>query len=125
MGVSSSGHRRENHGGFSADGDSLPSPTNRGWLRGPSMSTLGWAFLHFTGADNGSGPWYLFWSGFGSDITEFAIVGGILSLYLRHNCHVKGCWRIGRHPIQDTPYIVCGRHHPTGAPTHADIQGMR
>lgn len=37
-------------------------------------------FLHFIGANNLSGPAYGFWSGFGSDIGELAIVGGLIGM---------------------------------------------
>ena len=83
---------------------------------------LGWLYWHL--GINGSGPYYGFWSGFGSDLAEFAIVGGIatgLYTFLRkHNCHTTGCWRVGlRHTAAGD--IVCHRHHPEGRLTHADI----
>lgn len=65
---------------------------------------------HFFGLDNLSGPWYGFWSGVGSDISEVAIIGGVIQIYRKHNCHVKGCWRIGKHPVGH--YVVCRSHHP-------------
>lgn len=73
---------------------------------------LSW-FTHFFGIDNVSGPFYGFWSGFGSDIGEGAILVGVFSMYRKHNCHVKGCWRIAHHPVEGTPFIVCRKHHPT------------
>lgn len=70
-----------------------------------------WAAVgHFFGLDNGSGPNYLWWSGIGSDISEVAIVGGLIALYRRHVCHLDGCHRIARHTVG--PYAVCTRHHP-------------
>jgi hypothetical protein len=81
-----------------------------------------WHLLsHIFGLDDLTGPWYGFWSGLGSDLGELAIVGGLISLYLRHNCHAKGCWRIGRHPVAGTPYIVCRKHHPNNGPTAESI----
>lgn len=65
--------------------------------------------LQVTGTANEQGHWYAFWSGFGSDIGEVAIIGGLLSVYRKHNCHDKGCWRIGRHVVDGTPR--CNRHH--------------
>lgn len=69
------------------------------------------ALLHLLGVDNLSGPWYGFWSGIGSDLSEIA---GLLTVawifYRRHNCHVHGCWRIGRHSVEGTPHVVCRRH---------------
>ena len=58
--------------------------------------------LRVLGLDDLSGPWYGFWSGFGSDLGELAIVGAIWN---HLNCHENGCWRIARHR---TPY--CRRH---------------
>lgn len=68
---------------------------------------------NFFGVTNEAGPGYGFWSGVGSDIGEVAIIGAIVAAYRRHNCHVKGCWRIQRHQVEGTPYIVCRKHHPS------------
>ena len=78
---------------------------------------------HFFGFDTGQGnaPHYLFWSGFGSDLSELALVGAVAGLLRKHNCHVKGCPRIGRFPVDGTPWIVCRKHHPQDAPTHGEI----
>lgn len=70
------------------------------------------ALAHFFGLDNLSGPQYGFWSGVGSDISEVAILGGVIQLYRRHNCHVDGCHRIGKHRVDGTPFTVCPKHHP-------------
>lgn len=74
---------------------------------------------HWLGLDNLSGAIYGFWSGFGSDIGEFAIIGLLYQLVRRHNCHVKRCIRIGRH--KSGAHVVCARHAPNGAPTAADL----
>ncbi len=71
---------------------------------------LHWLAVH-TGTVNESGPYYGFWSGFGSDLGEVAIIGSVLGVLRHHNCHVKGCFRLGR-PVEGTPYIACPRHHP-------------
>lgn len=80
-------------------------------------------FIHWvewwTGANNPSGPEYGFWSGFGSDLTEFTIIGGLVTVYRKHNCHVRGCWRVGRHPVGT--WMVCRRHNPGDAPSPDDI----
>lgn len=81
---------------------------------------LHWLAVH-TGTVNEAGPYYGFWSGFGSDIGEIAIIGGMVTIYRKHNCHVKGCWRIARHPVPGTDFIVCRRHMPGGAPSHQDV----
>lgn len=68
------------------------------------------AFLaHFAWFLSGTSTWYVFWSGFGSCLTEFAIIGVV---FRKINCHTRGCWRIGHHHIEGTPYTVCRRHHP-------------
>jgi hypothetical protein len=69
---------------------------------------------HVLGLDNLAGMWYGFWSGFGSItippiLTSFPIVFVLLR---RHNCHHHLCWRIGRHPVEGSPYVVCRKHHP-------------
>ena len=55
---------------------------------------------------------YNWWSGAGSDLGEAAIVGGLLHMAKTANCHVQGCWRIGNHPVEGTPYKTCSKHHP-------------
>lgn len=69
-------------------------------------------FLTFLGTTNGSGRWYLWWSGIFSDVTIFFAV---LVFYRKHNCHVHRCPRIGSHAAVDAngvQHIVCRRHHP-------------
>jgi hypothetical protein len=67
---------------------------------------------------NGSNDWYGFWSGFAADVP---LIGGAYLLGRKHNCHVHGCWRVGRHPVDGTSYIVCRRHHPHGNKSARDI----
>jgi hypothetical protein len=75
-----------------------------------------WAALH-TGVLNG-GPdhYYNFWSGIGSDLGEATLISavgiGVYTGLRKVNCHTKGCWRIGKHPLSGTPYILCRHHHP-------------
>jgi hypothetical protein len=75
-----------------------------------------WLALH-TGVLNG-GPdrYYNFWSGFGSDLGEATLISavgiGVYTGVRKVNCHTKGCWRIGHHPLDGTPYILCRHHHP-------------
>jgi hypothetical protein len=61
-----------------------------------------WLYVHL--GISGSGPYYGFWSGFGSDIGELAIVGGIWKMV---NCHERGCWRVGHH-VEGR--VVCHKH---------------
>lgn len=69
-----------------------------------------WLEVH-TGTVNESGPYYGFWSGFGSDIGEATLIAGVFAAYHHHNCHVKGCPFLG-HPVDGTPYVACPKHHP-------------
>lgn len=68
--------------------------------------------LYWLGLTNAAGPVYSFWSGFGSDLGEVTLIAGVIALYRQHNCHVTGCWRIGKHPVMGTPYVTCAKHHP-------------
>jgi len=71
---------------------------------------LHWLAVH-TGTVNEAGPYYGFFSGFGSDIGEVMIITGMAVGAHHANCHVKGCWRWG-HPVGGLPYRLCHRHNP-------------
>lgn len=77
-----------------------------------------WLQVH-TGTVNEPGPYYGFFSGFGSDLGEYAILtsiaSGIILTARRHNCHVTGCLWIGRYEVAGGTYKVCGKHHPDPA----------
>ena len=73
--------------------------------------------IRVTGTDQGGPSWaYNFWSGFGSDVAEFAIFGAIIGALIKtahhFNCTEKGCWRIGHHPVDGTAgkFRTCHRH---------------
>lgn len=70
-----------------------------------------WFAIH-TGTYNESGPYYGFFSGFGSDITELALLAGAIGLYHRHNCAVPKCPRLARKhwEVKGTPLRTCHRH---------------
>ena len=80
-----------------------------------------WLQVH-TGTVNEPGPYYGFWSGFGSDLTEFGIIGavstGVYQLFKKYNCHQPWCWRVGTHPAAGGQFSLCYRHHP-------DYQGTK
>jgi len=89
-----------------------------------------WLAVH-TGTVNESGPYYGFWSGFGSDIAEFGVLGAlataIYQLIRKYNCHEPGCWRVGTHPAAGGQFLLCYRHHPDfhgHKPTHDLIVRM-
>jgi hypothetical protein len=79
-----------------------------------------WFALHTGIVHGGPDPYYNFWSGFGSDLGEATLITavgvGVYTGARKVNCHTKGCWRIGHHVLEGTPYILCRRHHP-GVPT--------
>lgn len=66
-----------------------------------------------------TGHWYAFWSGFGSCLSEFSILGLVFHHF---NCHARGCWRIGHHKVDGTPYTVCRKHHPTMPDKRATLE---
>jgi hypothetical protein len=89
-----------------------------------------WLQVH-TGTINESGPYYGFWSGFGSDLEEFGVLGaigtGVYQLVKKYNCHEPGCWRVGQHPAAGGQFLLCYRHHPDyqgKKPTHEMIQRL-
>ena len=65
--------------------------------------------LHVLGIDTQQSYWYDLWSGIGAKI-DLLFLGVIYIVH--HNCHVKGCWRLGKHVYNGTPY--CTKHHPEG-----------
>jgi hypothetical protein len=75
-----------------------------------------WFALHTGTIHGGPDLYYNFWSGFGSDLGEATLISAVgLGVYTgirKVNCHTKGCWRIGHHPLEGTPYILCRHHHP-------------
>jgi hypothetical protein len=89
-----------------------------------------WMALH-AGTNDLSGPWYGFWSGFGSDLAEIGLIGavvtGVYQIFRKYNCHEPRCWRVGTHPAADGQFLLCYRHHPDfrgKRPTHELIERM-
>jgi hypothetical protein len=75
-----------------------------------------WLALHTGTLHGGPDLYYNFWSGFGADLGEAtlitAVAVGVYTGVRKVNCHTKGCWRIGHHTLEGTPYILCRKHHP-------------
>jgi hypothetical protein len=75
-----------------------------------------WLALHTGTLHGGPDLYYNFWSGFGSDLGEATLISavgiGVFTGVRKVNCHTKGCWRIGHHPLDGTPFILCRHHHP-------------
>jgi hypothetical protein len=80
-----------------------------------------WFALHTGTLHGGPDLYYNFWSGFGSDLGEATLISavsvGVYTGVRKVNCHTKGCWRIGHHQLEGTPYILCRHHHPE-VPNH-------
>lgn len=80
-----------------------------------------WFAFHTGTLHGGPDVYYNFWSGFGSDLGEATLISavgiGVYTGLRKVNCHSKGCWRIGHHPLDGTPYILCRHHHPE-VPNH-------
>lgn len=74
------------------------------------LAVMHWRHVEFwLGMTNGSSPEYLAWSGWASDIAELTIFGAVAGLWHAHNCHQPGCWRVGKHKVDGSPW--CTRHH--------------
>lgn len=86
------------------------------------MSAADPLWFHLLGGDGQS-----FYDYNSSWVSNSTIVVAVVIFYRKHTCHAKGCWRISKHAVEGTPWIVCRKHHPTAsnsAPTvdqiHAD-----
>ena len=74
-----------------------------------------------TGTSSSASRSYNFWSGFGSDLGELAIFGGLVQIYRRHKCAT--CPRValkGEHGhVKGTHYYTCHKH--TDKDTHDSL----
>lgn len=77
-----------------------------------------WLLLHMGWYGGG---WTNLWGGFLSDLTEFALLGGAIHVYLRFTCHEPKCFWPG-HLLPDLHTRSCWRHHPEGRPTQGHVQ---
>ena len=74
-----------------------------------------------------TGEGYAFFSGIGSDLTELLVLGGLIALYRKHNCNVKGCWRIQWREYVDadgTKHLWCRHHHPDQPVRLRDVEAF-
>jgi hypothetical protein len=74
-----------------------------------------------------TGEGYAFFSGIGSDLTEVLVLGGLIALYRKHNCNVKGCWRIQWREYVDadgTKHLWCRHHHPDKPVLLRDVESF-
>ena len=82
-----------------------------------------WLWFH-AGLNSGNSAWYLWPSGWGAIIIPPLLTAApiVWVLLRKHNCHADRCMRIGRFPVEGTPYVVCRHHHPDGSVTADDIR---
>jgi hypothetical protein len=72
--------------------------------------------------DTNSGRWASFLGAWPQTLEGVGAVAAGYALVRKHNCHVKGCPRLGRHPVDGTNYITCLHHHPADdAPSSEDV----
>ena len=72
--------------------------------------------------DSNSNRWTTLLGGWPQTLEGIGALAAGYALLRKHNCHVKGCWRIGRHPVDGTHFITCLHHHPRDAPpTHDEV----
>ena len=70
----------------------------------------GWAFAFGVHPYPDGTPWtYQLESGFLPALTVLSLLGALSSLYHVKNCHWPGCWRLGRHAVNGSPW--CNRHY--------------
>lgn len=60
---------------------------------------------HVLGIDTQHSYFYDFWSGVA---TQAGVLLAGAGWFHKHNCHARGCWRIGKHVVDGTPW--CSRH---------------
>ena len=89
---------------------------------------LHWVAVHIGATSTLTGPWYNFWSGFGSDLGEATLIATVIASvgagFRKINCHEPGCWRIGHYPLAGTPHHLCARHHPEFENTKVTHEGI-
>jgi hypothetical protein len=64
-------------------------------------------------------PWtYQLESGFIPALTVLTLLGAVTSMWHVHNCHHDGCWRLGKHRINGTPW--CNKHQHLVRPERSE-----
>ena len=81
-----------------------------------------WLAIH-TGTDNEPGPFYGFWSGFGSDLSELALLAGVAGASSDATTATStGAGASAATSVEGTPYTVCRSHHPEGHVSESDVR---
>ena len=93
-----------------------------------SIAAHPWGWLYGFGVhpypESSSTPWtYQLESGMIPALTVLGLVTLITGMWHAHNCHAEGCWRIGRHRIDGTPW--CNVHHTAARESTAAVQDAK
>jgi hypothetical protein len=85
-----------------------------------SVAVHPWGWLYAVGVHpyplSSSTPWtYQMWSGIIPALTILTLFGSLGGAYHLHNCHMDGCWRIGKHRVAGTPW--CNHHVGNAKPS--------
>jgi len=87
-----------------------------------SMCAHPWGWLYGIGVHPYPGPqtpWtYQLLSGFLPALTVLSVVTLLVGGWHHVNCHQDGCYRIGKHKIDGTPW--CNAHHEQARPQLSD-----
>lgn len=76
-------------------------------------------FAHGIGIDTQLSQEYGFFSGFGTFmLAMLGYTGVIVTLAGKFNCHQPGCWHIGKHHINGSPW--CDAHQKNVRPQRSD-----
>ncbi len=76
-------------------------------------------FAHFLGIDTQTSQNYDFVSGVGPMFVTAVGYGGLIAALIgKFNCHQEGCWRIGKHHINGSPW--CNMHHDRVRPVRSE-----
>lgn len=76
-------------------------------------------FAHIFGIDTQQSQEYDFVSGVGPMIITAVGYGGLIAAVVgKFNCHQSGCWRIGKHHINGSPW--CDVHHDGVRPERSE-----
>jgi len=75
--------------------------------------------MHFLGWDGQTSDYYAAWSSsIPAMITAVGYVSLVTALISKFNCHHHGCWRIGKHHVNGTPW--CNLHHHEARPVRSE-----
>lgn len=79
--------------------------------------------LHFLGWDGQTSDNYAAWSGSLPALFTLAGMSTIVTgLFHNINCHEPGCWRVGRHKVDGSPW--CNVHHENARPAVTDSERL-